>query len=130
MKSSTRYSFADLIFQKCSEHRLVKHFKCQLSSRCIFCRPHLSKVLRTPPFLTFQVPIELSLHILPTSKVLRTLQCKWSSHYSPAHFFSTTFPNRAPKPPKTLLRRPRSHITPKKNTRPRKFSPMNSHVMT
>ena len=81
------------------------HFLCEielsLQSRALgtFCRPHLPKVLRTQQFSC-------------------DFDMKSSSRYSPVHFLSTTFPDRAAQPRK---RRPSfsdhgSHFTPK-NTR-------------
>ena len=78
--------FADPIFQKCSKRSVSYSFETQIELSLLscgtFCRPHLPK---SAPRLT---------------DFFNILKCKSSSRHSPAHFLSTTFPDRGRQPRK------------------------------
>ena len=102
VKSSSCYSLVRIFWTSSSEPFIFYAFYVTWSSRynlVHICRPHLPKVLRACQafimFEHFEVRIECS-------EAVRFLAFwnKWkaSSRYSPVHFLSTAFPDRAPRP--------------------------------
>ena len=81
----SRAHFADLICQKCSQPLSFLTFssgnRALATVSCNVSRPHLPKALPMPQYFSM-------------------FKCKSSLRYSPVHFLSTTFPDRAAHPRK------------------------------
>ena len=105
---------------------------------CIFCRPHLPKVLRAHhsvwPFSGANRALATVLYafwrlylprVLRARHFLTFSNCKSSSRYSPVHFLSIALNRWSPEPAETETLR---HFTRKNNKKNTGFSPVNSRV--